>query len=384
MQGKMLVSIPLVIIVGVVLALALGEGEPQPSPNADAVAPPPTRARPTTTPPPEPTATPTPRPTATPTPTTTSTPTPTPGPRAVGTPDYVPILMYHYVRDPETSEDDLGYGLSVSPQLFEEQLEWLDDNGYTTVQMRTLAACLREQSRCPDKPVALTFDDGYEDAFTNALPILKRHNATATFYVVPDFVGQPDYLTWEQIGQMHQQGMEIGSHTIAHRDLTVLEPDHAADEIERSRALIGQHIGAPVESFSYPYGRFMPALAREVQQAGYTNAVITFPSHSLKRLYVLPRRRVRGDETVAAMRWLVAQPYTTLVVESDTLNMRTGPSTDHPLLPDTATLAYGEEVDLLAQVKSSGEACEIWFEVQTADDTEGWICGDHTRLAGNN
>lgn len=278
---------------------------------------------PTRTPTPTPTATATvtPSPTRTPTPTFTRTPTrtptrtatstasptpipePTPGMLAVGAPPYVPILMYHYVRIVDPTQDELGYNLSIAPALFEQQMEWLYDNNYIPIRMDTLAKCLRKQARCPAKAVALTFDDGYADAATAAFPVLQRYGFTATFYIVTDFVGQPGYMTWEQINMLRAYGMEIGSHTISHPDLTARSLEVAAQEIVTSKSIIEKNIGVPIKSFCYPLGRYAPLLAEMVRDAGYTNAVTTQFSQNMELLYELPRRRVLGGEALQAFAW---------------------------------------------------------------------------------
>jgi peptidoglycan/xylan/chitin deacetylase (PgdA/CDA1 family) len=221
---------------------------------------------------------------------------------------YVPILMYHYVRTVDPQEDELGYNLSVTPELFEEQMEWLSEHGYTTVRMDTLANCLRGLERCPSKPVALTFDDGYADAATTAFPILQRYGFTATFYVVTEFVGRPGYMSWEQIELLHNSGMEIGSHTMHHPDLTARDPEVAYQEIVSSRAIITKRILEPVRSFCYPLGQYTPLIASLVRDAGYTSAVTTYPGSSLEQLYELPRRRMLGGESIEALAWYLSTP----------------------------------------------------------------------------
>jgi peptidoglycan/xylan/chitin deacetylase (PgdA/CDA1 family) len=265
----------------------------------------PTRtSRPSRTPTPEPTRT----PTRTPRPTRTPTPEPTPGPLAAGVPDYVPILMYHYIRTVDPQEDQLGYNLSVTPEIFEEHIVWLRKMGYTSIRMDRLSDCLRGLRECPDKPVVLTFDDGYADAATEALPILERHGFTATFYVVIDFVGRPGYMTWEQVKLLHESGMEIGSHSVSHPDLTARDPEVAFEEISRSRAILEQQLGAPVRSFSYPIGSYDETVAEFARQVGYTSAVTVYPGSDMTLMYELPRRRIMGGEPLEAIVWYVAEP----------------------------------------------------------------------------
>ncbi len=249
--------------------------------------------------------------TATSTPTATRTPRPSATPTVTATPSrladadagYVPVLMYHYIRTVDEQADPLGYRLSITPERFDEQMEWLRDNDYTPIRMDTLSACLRGLTRCPQNPVALTFDDGYTDAATEALPILKKYGFVATFYVVVNFVGEPGYMTWEQIELLRDSGMEIGSHTINHFDLTGLDLATAHDEIATSRQLLAERLEVPVVSFSYPVGSYTTALADMVRSAGYTNAVIVLPGNRITHMYEIPRRRVLGGESIAGFPW---------------------------------------------------------------------------------
>jgi peptidoglycan/xylan/chitin deacetylase (PgdA/CDA1 family) len=265
---------------------------------------------PTATPPPS-TPTPTPSSTATRMPTATRTPRPSATPTVTATPSrladadaaYVPVLMYHYIRTVDEQADPMGYRLSITPERFAEQMEWLRDNDYTPMRMDALSACLRGLTRCPENPVALTFDDGYTDAATEALPVLEEQGFVATFYVVVNFVGKPGYMTWEQIELLRDSGMEIGSHTVNHFDLTGLELDAAQDEIVTSRQLLEERLEVPVVSFSYPVGSYNSALAGVVRSAGYTNAVIVMPGDSITHMYEIPRRRVLGGESIAGFPW---------------------------------------------------------------------------------
>lgn len=240
---------------------------------------------------------------STPTLVPTATLLPTPGRFAAHSPGYVPILMYHYVREVDAAEDPLGYRLSVRPDRFAEQMAWLRREGYTPLTMRDLAACLRRKQACPERPAAVTFDDGYTDQFSNALPVLQRYNVPATFYIVTEFVGRPGYMTWAQVAELQAAGMEIGSHTLSHADLTGLNPVTARREIERSRTILETRLDTAVVSFSYPAGSHTGELAAAVHAAGYSNAVITAAGRHTWRLYELPRRRVLGGETIAGFPW---------------------------------------------------------------------------------
>jgi peptidoglycan/xylan/chitin deacetylase (PgdA/CDA1 family) len=221
----------------------------------------------------------------------TQPPAPQPG---AGAAAYVPILMYHYIRFIDPAIDELGYNLSITPDDFAQQLAWLHEQGYTTVSMTTAQQCLRGEIACPPKPIALTFDDGYEDAYSTVLPIMQDYGMRGTFYIVNSFVGQPGYMNWEQLAALRDAGMEIGAHTVSHLDLTTLDQVTAAYEISQSKAELDNRLGINVTSFCYPAGFYDWNIEALVQAAGFTNATTTRWDSDYSNVLALPRRRVAG------------------------------------------------------------------------------------------
>jgi peptidoglycan/xylan/chitin deacetylase (PgdA/CDA1 family) len=216
-----------------------------------------------------------------------------------------PILMYHYIRDVDPTTDSIGYGLSVSPYLFEQHLAWLANQGYTTVGMQTATRCIMGEINCPERGVALTFDDGYADAYEYALPLLQEYGFVATFYIITDRVGQPGYMTWEQITALKNAGMEIGSHTVSHPDLTDMDIGTLVDQLETSKALLEEQLGVSVTSFCYPSGRYDATVLNYVQTAGYTNAVTTRWDYDTSNQFAFPRRRIGGGTDASSFAAIV-------------------------------------------------------------------------------
>ncbi len=246
-----------------------------------------------------------------PMPTPTMTPVPLPAvPPPVNTggeiaaPGSIPILMYHYVRLVDRGVDPLGYELSVTPEHFAQHLAWLHDNGYTTVRMDQLTGCLQGATPCPAKSVALTFDDGYEDAYTTVLPLLQQFGFTATFYIISGRVGQPGYMSWEQLGALRDAGMEIGAHSVTHLNLTDLDMGMVANEVTQSKHDIEQALGITVTSFCYPAGHYNAAIEAQVRAAGYTNATTTRWDSDWSDILALPRRRISGDVDGSSFAWI--------------------------------------------------------------------------------
>jgi peptidoglycan/xylan/chitin deacetylase (PgdA/CDA1 family) len=233
-------------------------------------------------------------------------PLPPAGPTAVpGSLGNIPILMYHYVRQVDAAADPLGYRLSVTPAQFAAQLDWLDAQGYTPVRMDQAIACMQGAEGCPQRPVALTFDDGYMDAATHALPLLRERGFVATFYIVHGFVGQPGYMGWEELRTLRDAGMQIGAHSLNHLDLTTLAPGAAAAEIGASGEQLAAALDVPITSFCYPAGKFNSATRAQVAQAGYRSAVTTLQGRYTGDAYTLPRLRIEGTISLAGFAALV-------------------------------------------------------------------------------
>jgi peptidoglycan/xylan/chitin deacetylase (PgdA/CDA1 family) len=179
--------------------------------------------------------------------------------------DGVPILAYHRVR-----EDGERY--SVSPQQFSEQMQFLQQHGYTAISMAEMADAFSGSKTLPPKPIVITFDDGYADNLLTALPILEKYGMKATVFIIAGSVGQPDYLNWDQATELLRRGVEIGSHTVSHAALSQVTDAQKQEEIVKSKVLLEGQLGKPVEFLAYPFGQFDPSLFPLLQQAGYRGA----------------------------------------------------------------------------------------------------------------
>lgn len=202
----------------------------------------------------------------------------------------VPILMYHYIRDAE-GEDQLGKNLSVSPENFAAQMKWLYDDNYRSIKLADLAdADRKEISRIyheEKKPIVFTFDDGYLDAFTQAFPVLVKYSFVGTFFIIKDYIGRDNYLTDEQIAEMKEAGMEFGSHTLTHPDLTKISINEARRQIFDSKG--------EWQVFCYPAGRFDETVVNLVKEAGYLAVVTTKIGVARQDDNLLELRRVRVE-----------------------------------------------------------------------------------------
>ena len=131
----------------------------------------------------------------------------------------VPILMYHSVSEGDRSGTHPYYQTVTSPSVFARHMQFLSENGFTPIGVGDALNCLRAATRTVERPVVITFDDGYLDFYTNAFPILQRYGFTATMYLPTAYIGAEqrfnglDCLTWSQVRELHQAGIEFGAHT---------------------------------------------------------------------------------------------------------------------------------------------------------------------------
>lgn len=215
----------------------------------------------------------------------------------------IPILMYHQIDVPPPSGTPLR-GLIVSPSAFKRQMRILRFLGYQGLSLGDLLPYL--EGKKSGKVVGLTFDDGYRNNLTNALPVLLGEGFTATCYAVSSMIG--GYNDWDaekgiarkelmDVGAWREwihSGMEIGSHTRHHKDLTTLESNAAIDEISGAKNELEACFGVTIDHFCYPYGRYTLRDRELVNEVGYKTATTTHRGRvhpSMDRL-LLPRAMV--------------------------------------------------------------------------------------------
>jgi peptidoglycan/xylan/chitin deacetylase (PgdA/CDA1 family) len=256
------------------------------------------------------TATATPQPTATPSPTATQTPTPGPTPDGVARTLQVPILMYHYVSVPPAGADIYRRDLSVTPALFESHLKYLTDAGYHVITLDDLLYALAQGRELPTKPVILTFDDGYEDNYTNAFPLLQKYDLVGHFFVISDFVnqGRPGYMTWPQIEEMAAAGQRFGSHSRDHPSLSGQSDDYLVWQALGGKEALEEHLGQHPRWISYPAGQYDDRTIAVYKSAGYWGGLTTQQgaTHTLDDIFELKRVRVRGSHTAVDLGRLLA------------------------------------------------------------------------------
>jgi peptidoglycan/xylan/chitin deacetylase (PgdA/CDA1 family) len=286
--------------------------ELEPTPTATPTATATLTATPTDTPSPTATVTPTATrtPTATPSATPTPIPTPWPTPDGVARQVRVPILMYHYLSDPPAGANRYRRDLSVSPALFEQHLAYLSQEGYETITVYDLLYHLTLGAPLPEKPVIITFDDGYRDNYENALPLLQAYGFNATFFVLIEVTNQDEaeYLTWDMMREMHAAGMDIECHARVHDNLPENDDARLVWQVLGCREAIESEIGQRPRFVAYPSGRFDDRVAAFFASDNYWGGISTQQGtlHSSDALFQLKRLRVRNTTTVESLAELLA------------------------------------------------------------------------------
>ena len=237
----------------------------------------------------------------------------------------VPILMYHSISSAAGAR---FRPFTVSPASFAAQMAYLHRQRYTPL---TVTQYIQARSRgipvLAERPVILTFDDGFADFYTDALPVLKQYNLTATLYITTAFVeGVSSWmrreketarrmLRWQQVREIAVQGIECGAHTHTHPQLDTLSLHAARNEMACSKSLLEDHLGQAVRSFAYPYGYQTARLRQIAREIGFTSAcaVRHAPSSVAEDAFRLARLMISADTDLAAFAALLSDRQSTLV-----------------------------------------------------------------------
>ncbi|MET7927924.1 polysaccharide deacetylase family protein [Streptomyces sp. NPDC055059] len=213
----------------------------------------------------------------------------------------VPILMYHSVaREP----NDATRELSVTPEAFTEQLAAVADLGLTPLTTAELAAIWRSPGRAlPERPVLITFDDGYEGVHRHALPVLAKHGFPSTLFVSTGWLrgaydtggGLDTMLGWDEVRALAGAGTEIGGHSHTHPQLDQLDDDALGFELLRCKEIVADELGSVPQSFAYPYGYSSRRVRAAVRGAGFAQSLAVGNGLARRRQgpYALQRVTVR-------------------------------------------------------------------------------------------
>lgn len=221
----------------------------------------------------------------------------------------VPILMYHYVSEPPPGSDIYRTDLSVTPDSFRQQMAFLSENGYTPVDLYTLSLAIVNQATLPEKPVILTFDDGYLDMYDHVFPVLQEYGFTGTFFIISDYIDQEreGYMTWDMVTEMAQAGHRIESHSKTHPDLSQKSRDGLIYEILGAQETIAAHTGTRPRYFCYPGGTYNDETIAVLKELDYWGAVTTQNGtwHGFDDRFEWRRVRIRNTTTIEEYGYLL-------------------------------------------------------------------------------
>lgn len=212
----------------------------------------------------------------------------------------VPVLNYHQVNDEKHS------ALTLHVDQFREQMEYIHNKGYNTITLAQLYDYLENGTELPNKPIVITFDDGYVDNYKNVLPILKEYNMKATLFMISDAANTPGFVSTEQMHQMEAGGFDIQGHTNHHKILTKIAPTELPDALLGGKTSLEGILGEPIEYLAYP-GGFNDMLVQYVtKQSGYKMAFTVQPGtvQPGDNLYALNRLAIFQGDTPYLSFWL--------------------------------------------------------------------------------
>lgn len=203
------------------------------------------------------------------------------------------ILMYHHIGPLPNENDKIRYGLTVSEEDFDSQLKYLKENNFNVLTLGELESGIAKNTLLK-RVVVLTFDDGYDDNFTFAKPILEKYGFRGTFFIISNKIGQAEYMNEEQIKELSQNN-EIGSHSYSHPSMVRLSDFYLEREMKTSKKDLQALIGKTVTSFCYPAGKYNDKAVSKLQEYDYKIAVTTEAStgsFDISQKLLVPRYRI--------------------------------------------------------------------------------------------
>jgi peptidoglycan/xylan/chitin deacetylase (PgdA/CDA1 family) len=194
----------------------------------------------------------------------------------------IPILMYHSIS-PQAHRDFRPF--IVTPEAFAAQMHYIHKHDYRVFNVTQYITQIKQnKDQLPERLVVITFDDGFEDFYVHALPILQRHSYSATLYLATNYIGgsskwlwreheaERPILNWQQIREIQRSGIECGAHSHTHAQLDLLPLEQTKQEIIDSKKLLEEQLQQTVHSFAYPHGYHTAAIKRMVREAGFSSA----------------------------------------------------------------------------------------------------------------
>lgn len=225
----------------------------------------------------------------------------------------VPILTYH------NFDPSIPGSMTIGTARFEEQLQWLKDNGYTVIPLKQLVGYLQgKTTSLPPKPVVITADDGRKTVYTYMLPLVKKYHVPVTLFVYPSAISRASYaLTWQQLKELQQTGQfDIQGHTYWHPNFNEEKKNLSAKHYQQlvhtqlinSKKILEDKLGKPITLLAWPYGIYDPYLEQEAKKAGYTIAfsVDDRDANTSEKMMAMPRYMISAKMSMKTFENIVS------------------------------------------------------------------------------
>jgi len=201
----------------------------------------------------------------------------------------LPILVYHHIDFLPVGASKEWQDLTVSPQTFEKQMKYLFEQNYRPITFREFIDFIEKGKEIPENSLIITFDDGWKNQYTYAFPVLKKYKFPATFFIVVEQIGGNLFMNWNELKELLNNGMEIGSHTLTHPNLRQVTESQLVSEIKDSKTILEQNLNCQIEVFAYPYGIFDSKIIEVVRESKYKAARTTLGGldQNVKNMYSL-------------------------------------------------------------------------------------------------
>lgn len=212
-------------------------------------------------------------------PSPTATPTPTPIPKPSGFCLYIPVLMYHHVEDMDKAKAEGHQFETVSPDIFDSQMQYLVAHGYRTIKAEELiSAIINHQSL--GKVAVVTLDDGYDDVYINAFQSAKKYGVVLNLMIPTGLLNNPGFMTWDQLKEIAGAGNGVYNHTWSHFSLNSGSDDKVITEIMTAKQQLDSNLGGNDNIFTYPYGSYSDRVVGILKSHGFIGAFSTVPGNS--------------------------------------------------------------------------------------------------------
>jgi peptidoglycan/xylan/chitin deacetylase (PgdA/CDA1 family) len=215
---------------------------------------------------------------------------------------HVPVLFYHHIEPLYEAKKKEHAQFTVDTLEFERQLIYLQKNGYKTVTAQKLINSLLTKDPLPAKSVVITIDDGFEDIYPYAFPLIKKYNFVASLMLPTGLVGTKNYLTWDQVKEMNASGVfSIYNHSVTHANFTYISKEQMQKEIIQAKEDLQNKLGITSTTFTYPFGDINDTAIALLKENGYKGAFSTIQGQNQCDTDIMRLSRTRiGNQPLSA------------------------------------------------------------------------------------